>query len=104
MPFGSRKSFGDASTLKAVRGATVTKTSITIAIALSGIALGTFHYELKPKPTEQDLQNVAQGMASRIMWRGQIAPDIEVKTTRGDTFRLSDPIGSNSFGWQWVAP
>jgi peroxiredoxin len=108
MPFGSRKSFGDASTLKAVRGATVTKTSITIAIALSGIALGAFHYELKPKPTERDLQNVAQGMASRITWRGQIAPDIEVKTTRGDTFQLSDNVGKKiivlNFFATWCQP
>ncbi|HEV3210244.1 MAG TPA: TlpA disulfide reductase family protein [Chthoniobacterales bacterium] len=108
MPFGSRKSFGDASTLKAVRGAPVTKTSITIAIALSGIALGAFHYELKPKPTQRDLQNVAQGMASRITWRGQIAPDIEVKTTRGDTFQLSDNVGKKiivlNFFATWCQP
>jgi hypothetical protein len=60
---------------------------------LSGIALGAFHYVLKPKPSERDLQNVAQGMSSRIKWRGQIAPNIDLKTTRGDTFRLSDNIG-----------
>ena len=67
--------------------------SLGIAIVLSGIALGTFHYELKPKPTEQDLQNMAQGMSSRIKWRGQTAPEFELKTTRGDTFRLSDHVG-----------
>lgn len=86
----------------------MTKTSITIAIALSGIALGAFHYELKPKPTQRDLQNVAQGMASRITWRGQIAPDIEVKTTRGDTFQLSDNVGKKiivlNFFATWCQP
>jgi peroxiredoxin len=86
----------------------VKKTSITIAIVLSGAALGSFHYELKPKPSEQDLQNVAQGMSSRIKWRGQIAPDIELKTTRGDTFRLSDNIGKKiivlNFFATWCQP
>jgi peroxiredoxin len=84
------------------------KASITIAIVLSGTALGAFHYELKPKPSEQDLQNVAQGMSSRIKWRGQIAPDIELKTTRGDTFRLSDNIGKKiivlNFFATWCQP
>lgn len=84
------------------------KPSITIAILLSGTALGGFHYKLKPKPSEQDLRNVAQGMTSRIKWRGQIAPDIELKTTGGDTFRLSDNIGNKiivlNFFATWCQP
>lgn len=84
------------------------KPSITIAILLSGTALGGFHYKLKPKPSEQDLRNVAQGMTSRIKWRGQIAPDIELKTTGGDTFRLSDNIGKKiivlNFFATWCQP
>ena len=82
--------------------------SLITAIVLSGIALGAFHYVLKPKPSERDLQNVAQEMSSRIKWRGQIAPDIDLKTTRGDTFRLSDNIGKKivvlNFFATWCQP
>lgn len=52
----------------------VRRQSLAIAIVLSGIALSAFHYELKPKPSEKDLQDMAHGMSSRIKWRGQIAP------------------------------
>jgi peroxiredoxin len=81
---------------------------LAIAIVLSGVALGAFHYELKPKPTDQDLKNVAEGMSSRIKWRGQIAPDFELQTTRGETFRLSDNIGKKvivlNFFATWCEP
>ena len=90
------------------RCANVNRQSLGIAIVLSGIALGTFHYELKPKPSEEDLQNVAQGMSSRIKWRGQIAPEFELKTIRGDTFRLSDNVGKKiivlNFFASWCEP
>lgn len=82
--------------------------SLSIAIVLSGIALGAFHYELKPKPSEQDLQGLTQSMSNRIRWRGQIAPDFELKTTRGDTFRLSDNVGKKvivlNFFATWCGP
>jgi peroxiredoxin len=86
----------------------VNRPSLTVAIVLSGIVLGAFHYELKPRPSEQDLQDVARGMSSRTKWRGQIAPDIELKTTHGDTFRLSDNIGKKvivlNFFATWCEP
>lgn len=82
--------------------------SLTIAIMLSGIALGAFHYKLKPQPSEKDLQNMAQGMSSRTRWRGQIAPEFEFRTTHGDTFRLSDSIGKKiivlNFFATWCEP
>jgi peroxiredoxin len=82
--------------------------SQAVAIVLSGIALGAFHYKLKPKPSEKDLQNVAEGMSSRIKWQGQIAPDIELSVTTGDTFRLSDNIGKKiivlNFFATWCEP
>jgi hypothetical protein len=42
----------------------VNRPSLITAIVLSGIALGAFHYKLKSKPSERDLQDVAQGMSS----------------------------------------
>ena len=86
----------------------VKRNSLALAIVLSGIALGTFHYKLKPQPSEQDLQNVAEGMSSRTKWRGQIAPEFELRTTRGDTFRLSDNVGKKiivlNFFASWCQP
>jgi peroxiredoxin len=86
----------------------VKKNSLVLAIVLSGIALGAFHYKLKPQPTDQDLQNVAEGISSRIKWRGQIAPEFELRTTRGETFRLSDNVGKKiivlNFFATWCQP
>ena len=91
-----------------LKSANVNRQGLIIAIVLSGIGLGAFHYKLKPKPSERDLQNVAQGMSSRIKWRGQIAPDVDFKTTRGDMFRLSDNIGKKiivlNFFATWCGP
>jgi peroxiredoxin len=112
MMFLGPKSFGGAfigmTSRRGGRCVNVHRHSLTIAIVLSGIALSAFHYELKPKPSEKDLQNMAQGMSSRIKWRGQIAPEFEVRTTDGDTFRLSDNIGKKiivlNFFASWCEP
>jgi thiol-disulfide isomerase/thioredoxin len=108
----SSQSFGGAFTGKASRCgercANVNRHSLTIAIVLTAVTLGAFHYKLKPQPSEKDLQNVARGMSSRTKWRGQIAPEFEFGTTRGDTFRLSDNIGKKiivlNFFASWCEP
>lgn len=90
------------------RWANVNRHSLTIAIVLTTVALGAFHYKLKPQPTEKDLQNMARGMSGRTKWRGQIAPEFEFRTTHGDTFRLSDNIGKKiivlNFFASWCEP
>jgi peroxiredoxin len=47
-------------------------------------------------------------MIGSTEWRGQIAPDFELKTTRGETFKLSDNVGKKiivlNFFATWCGP
>ena len=78
------------------------------AIIATGIALGILHYTLKPKPNEREIQEYAEGMSSNIEWRGQVAPDFELKATNGEEFRLSDKVGKKiivlNFFATWCGP
>jgi hypothetical protein len=38
-------------------------------------------------------QQYAQQMANSTDWQGRIAPDFELKTTRGERFQLSENVG-----------
>ena len=70
----------------------MSKLVLTISIVLAGILLGILHYFLKPAPDEKLLQQYAQNMTNSTEWQGRIAPDFELKTTRGDRFQLSDDV------------
>ena len=84
------------------------KPILNISIVLTGILLTVFHYELKPSPSDKEVRQEAQGMSGGVEWRGQIAPDFELKTTRGDRFRLSDNVGKKiivlNFFATWCGP
>lgn len=86
----------------------VNKPLISTAILLSGIALGAFHYKLKPGPPDHEIRSNAQGMLNSTQWRGHIAPDFDLRTTSGDRFKLSENIGKKmivlNFFATWCGP
>jgi len=86
----------------------VNKPLLTISIVLTGIMLGILHYVLKPAPDEKLLQQYAQSMTNSTEWQGRIAPDFELKTTRGERFQLSENVGKKiivlNFFATWCGP
>jgi len=86
----------------------VDKPLLTISIVLAGILLGILHYVLKPAPDEKLLQQYAQNMTNSTEWQGRIAPDFELKTTRGERFQLSENVGKKiivlNFFATWCGP
>ncbi len=78
------------------------------SIALTGILLGICHYKLKPAANDTELQNYADTMKGRTLWRGQIAPDFELTTTSAEHFKLSDQVGKKvivlNFFATWCGP
>jgi len=86
----------------------VTKPVLNISIVLTGILLSLFHYELKPRPSDKEVRDQARGMMGGVEWRGRVAPDFELKTTKGERFRLSDNVGKKivvlNFFATWCGP
>jgi thiol-disulfide isomerase/thioredoxin len=86
----------------------VNKPSLAIAIATSGIVLGLFHYEAKPAVDDKQVQELAQNFSHSTNWRGQIAPNFEIKTTSGESFHLADNVGKKvivlNFFATWCGP
>ena len=84
------------------------KPLLNFSILLTGILLSILHYELKPAPDEGQLREYAQSMTSSTEWRGRIAPDFELRTTRGERFQLSENVGKKiivlNFFATWCAP
>jgi len=86
----------------------VNKNALAIAIILSGILLGVLHYKLKPAVDVKQVQQLAQNFANSATWRGQIAPDFEIKTTSGENFQLAGNVGKKvivlNFFATWCEP
>jgi peroxiredoxin len=86
----------------------MTKPLLRVSIALTALLLGYLHYALKPSPSERQLQEYAQGMTSSTEWKGQIAPEFELKTTTGELFHVSDNVGKKTivlnFFATWCGP
>jgi peroxiredoxin len=84
------------------------KPLLNMSIALTGILLGILNYALKPAPDEKLLQQYAQNMTNSTEWQGRIAPDFELKTTRGERFQLSENVGKKiivlNFFATWCGP
>jgi thiol:disulfide interchange protein len=84
------------------------KPLLYISIALTGILLGFLNYTFKPALDEKLLQQYAQNMTNSTEWQGRIAPDFELKTTRGEHFQLSENIGKKiivlNFFATWCGP
>jgi peroxiredoxin len=87
---------------------TVSKPVLKVAILVTGVLLSAVHYKLKPKPDDKEIRNLALQMGNSTEWRGAIAPDFEVKTTQGETFRLSENVGKKiivlNFFATWCGP
>ena len=86
----------------------VTRPVLNALIVASGVLLGVLHYKLKPSPTNNEVRDQARNMIGYTEWRGQIAPDFELKTNDGTTFRLSENIGKRiivlNFFATWCGP
>src|SRR5689334_2295499 len=83
------------------------KSTLSVSIILAGMLLGYLHYRLKPKPDEKLLQQYGAG-ATHNLWRGRMAPDFTLKTTRGESFQVADNIGKKvivlNFFATWCGP
>lgn len=84
------------------------KSILNVLIVLSGILLGILHYKLKPAPDEKQVRENARSMSNSTEWGGRIAPDFELKTTRGERFQVSENIGKKiivlNFFATWCGP
>jgi thiol-disulfide isomerase/thioredoxin len=84
------------------------KPLLNISIVLTGILLSILHYRLKPAPDEKQVQQFAQSMTNSTEWRGRIAPDFEINTTRGEHFQVSENVGKKiivlNFFATWCVP
>jgi thiol-disulfide isomerase/thioredoxin len=86
----------------------VNKPLLNLSIVLTGILLGVLHYRLKPTLDEKQINDYAQRLSNSTEWRGRIAPDFEVKTTRGELFQVSENVGKKiivlNFFATWCGP
>jgi len=86
----------------------VNKPLLNVSIVLTGILLSVLQYKLKPAPDEKQIGEYAKSMSNSTEWRGRIAPDFDLKTTRGDRFQVSDNVGKNiivlNFFATWCGP
>jgi thiol-disulfide isomerase/thioredoxin len=86
----------------------VNRSFIGLCILVSGVLLGFLHYKLKPGPTNTEVSDQARTMIGFTEWRGQIAPDFELKINDGSTFRLSENVGKKiivlNFFATWCGP
>jgi thiol-disulfide isomerase/thioredoxin len=86
----------------------VNKSVLNISIVLTGVLLSILHHKLKPAPDEKQIQEYAQSMSNSTEWRGRIAPDFELKTTRGERFQVSENVGKKiivlNFFATWCGP
>lgn len=86
----------------------VNKAPLNVSILLTGVLLTALNYHLKPAPSDREIRNEARGMGTGVEWRGQIAPDFELKTTRGERFQLSENVGKKlivlNFFATWCGP
>ena len=84
------------------------KPLLNVSIIVAGILLSILHYELKPAPTDKEIQQYAQGMGGGTEWRGQIAPDFALETNQGEQFKLSENVGKKiivlNFFATWCGP
>jgi len=58
----------------------VTRPVLNALIVASSVLLGVLHYKLKPSPTNMEVRDQARTMIGFTEWRGQIAPNFELKT------------------------
>jgi peroxiredoxin len=86
----------------------VNRPTLYVAIAVTSVGLGIFHYKIKPKPNAETVQLYADVMRSQTEWQGQIAPNFEITDTTGQRFRLADNIGKKivvlNFFATWCEP
>jgi len=86
----------------------VTRPVLNSLIVLSAVLLGVLHYKLKPSPTTNEVRDQASTMIGYTEWRGQIAPDFELKLSDGSTFRVSENVGKKiivlNFFATWCGP
>jgi len=86
----------------------VSRPILNVLIVVSSILLGVLHYKLKPSPTSTEIRDESRTMIGYTEWRGEIAPDFELKTSDGATFRLSENVGKKiivlNFFATWCGP
>jgi peroxiredoxin len=80
---------------------------LTVAILVLGALVGELHWVIKPQPSENDIAQ-ASSIWSGQSWVGRMAPDFELQTTKGESFKLSDQVGQKvivlNFFATWCGP
>src|SRR6266568_670916 len=80
---------------------------LIIPILGLGALVSELHWVIKPQPTQNDIVRVSSVWSGQS-WVGRMAPEFELKTTKGESFKLSENVGRRivvlNFFATWCGP
>jgi peroxiredoxin len=82
--------------------------ALKLAVVLTGLLVIVLQVRAKSVPTRDEVNSRARSFAGGEDWRGRVAPDFELTTLDGTTFRMSEVVGKKviilNFFATWCGP